>query len=49
MIEGLFNEDGDEDFCVLSAEQATADSLAGEMAKPPAQRSSSNLVGLLNQ
>lgn len=49
MIEGLFNEDGDEDFCVLSAEQAKTDSLAGEMIKPPAPRGPSNFVGLLNQ
>lgn len=49
MIDGLFAEDGDEDFCVLLADQAKTDSLAGEMHKPPNPRGPSNFVGLLNQ
>jgi hypothetical protein len=49
MIGGLFSEDTDEDFCILSAEQAKTDSLAGEMLKPPHPRGSSRFVGLLNQ
>ena len=49
MIEGLFAEDGDDDYCVLTAEQAKSDSLAGELQVPPQPRGSSGFVGLLNQ
>lgn len=49
MIEDLFAEEGDENYCVLTAEQAKTDSLAGEMQIPPQTRSPSGFVGLLNQ
>ena len=49
MIEGLFSEEGDEDYGVLTAEHAKTDSLAGELEVPPQPRSNSGFVGLLNQ
>ena len=49
MIEGLFNEEEDRDYCILTAEQAKSDSLAGEMTRPPMVRGESGFVGLLNQ
>ena len=49
MMQDLFNEEGEEDYCVLSTEQAKTSSLAGEMETPIPPKAPSGFVGLLNQ
>jgi hypothetical protein len=49
MIEGLFAEEGDDDYSVLSPEQAKSDSLAGDSDPPTQPKGPSGFVGLLNQ
>ena len=46
MIDGLFTEEGDDEYCVLSAEQAKTDSLAGELETPASVKAESGFVGL---